>query len=65
MIGHLDLYWTTNPDWLEWVEYPSGKRGQRLKSNAPPEAHRSFQNYVDRLAPIWKKQKENPGLHII
>ena len=66
MIGGLDIYWTTNPEWSELYKDSNGNLCERLTDKATPEAIESFKRYCKRMSQAVELEKKiEPGAHVV
>lgn len=60
----LDNYWETNPEWYERYRTESGRIAARIKTTAPPEAKKSYENYLRQITHAAELEAKT-GAHVI
>lgn len=62
MIGGLDTYWASNPEWTEFYRNELGQLSERLTDKAPEKARKSWENYCKQIARIAELERKT-GAH--
>lgn len=53
-----DEYWKTNKAWHTTIKLPDGRSKIVMKDDAPPEAKRSYNNYIKQYERVFKVSLE-------